>query len=72
MNEYIDVRGAYPVYFRGFIAYRLEEESRDITIADARFLTGFSTFIKDFQDRNKKSAWSEANEEQANARFNRG
>jgi len=34
--EYIDVRGAWPVYFNGFIAVELIGEKRNITVQEAR------------------------------------
>ena len=36
MNEYIDVRGAWPIYFKGNFYYRLEGCDRSITLAQAR------------------------------------
>jgi hypothetical protein len=34
--EYVDVRGAYPVYINGLIAVRLEGKDRGISLEDAR------------------------------------
>lgn len=36
MNEYIDVRGVYPIYFRGSIFMRLPDWARNFTIPEAR------------------------------------
>lgn len=36
MYEYVDVRGQHPVYFKGFIAVKLEGYRRDITLSEAR------------------------------------
>jgi hypothetical protein len=36
MNEYIDVRGTWPVYFNGFIAVELIGLRRGITLEGAR------------------------------------
>jgi len=35
MNEYIDVRGVWPVYIKGIIAITLEGCDRSITVAGA-------------------------------------
>jgi len=37
MNEYIDVRGAWPVYFNGFVAVELVGFNRNITVEEARY-----------------------------------
>lgn len=36
MNEYIDVRGAWPVYFNGFLSYELINFTRDVPLHIAR------------------------------------
>lgn len=36
LNEYVDVRGVWPIYFKGFIGAVLEGKKRDITVEDAR------------------------------------
>jgi hypothetical protein len=35
-NEYVETRGAWPVYFRGFIGVVLEGKPHDISVEDAR------------------------------------
>ena len=36
--EYVDVRGPHPVYHKGMVAIRLIDQSRGITIEQAREL----------------------------------
>jgi hypothetical protein len=38
MNEYVDVRGPWPVYVQGQIAVQLDGADRNITVAQARVI----------------------------------
>ena len=41
-GEYIDTRGVYPMYVRGFWAITLRGQRHDISIAEARQVLGIA------------------------------
>ena len=45
MKEYIDVRGAWPIYFYGNLFFRLEGCDRSINLGQARTLAMASQVI---------------------------
>ena len=47
MNDYIDVRSAWPVYFNGMKAYKLEGFTRELTVEQARELIRDSEKVKE-------------------------